>query len=111
MHSVFLRRTVGFFSLLMLAAGGALYMVETKSETTMALHGVCWRLGPVLLMWWLAWDYIRMLPEWAVICVPVILVPLAVSRKSVWVTVPLAAVLVVLNMPWLNRKKKWGDKK
>lgn len=111
MHSVILRRTVGFFAVLLLALGGVLFMAGTKSETTTALHGVCWRLGPVLLVWWLAWDYIRKMPEWAVICVPVILVPLAVSRKSVWVTVPLAAILVILNMPWVSRKKKRGGRK
>ncbi len=112
MNSKILRYVVGISAVVLLVLGGVLYTLGAKTESTLAFHGVCWRLGPVLLVWWLAWDYIKKLPDGSTIAVPVILVPLAVSRRSLWVTLPLAAVLVVLNLPWIrSRAKKRGGRK
>lgn len=105
------QQIIGFLALLTLLCGMILWLGGySQQPQILPYYSICWRLGPVLVLWWLAWDQLKMLPAWAYLSVPIVLVALVINRRLVLLAVPMAILLSFLNHPWL-KKGNAGSKK
>lgn len=100
-----IRKTiVGILAFLMLGTAMVLWLTGFAATRYTLYFSLCCKVGPVLLLLWLAWNQLVRLPQWAFISVPIVLVALVINRKLVLLAIPLAAMLSFLNHPWLKRR-------
>ncbi|MDO4585129.1 MAG: hypothetical protein Q4D62_13625 [Planctomycetia bacterium] len=101
------QHTIGCLALFTLLCGVILWLLGySQQPQILPYYSICWRLGPVLALWWLAWNQLKILPAWAYLSVPMVLVALVINRKLVLLAIPLAILLSLLNHPWLKRGRK-----
>ena len=98
------RILIAIFTVLLLGAGVVLWFLGLSKEPGyIAYYSICWKVGPVLFMVWLAWDQLIKLPRWAYTTLPLVLIAALINKKLLLVVVPVAAVLAFLNHPWWKK--------
>ena len=60
------------------------------------LKAACWRLGPVLFVWWLAYPQAKNLPAWLLGVIPILVIILAVKPKWIVIAVPILIAFFLL---------------
>ena len=100
----FRRGFVGVVAGVLIIMGIVLWILGLGHEKNLVYYyGACWRLGPVLALWWLAWNEVRKVPSWAFISIPIIVVAMLIHKKLLLVAIPLAILLSLMNHPRLRR--------
>ena len=98
------RILIAIFTVLLLGAGVVLWFLGLSKEPGfITYYSICWKVGPVLFMVWLAWDQLIKLPRWAYTTLPLVLIAALINKKLLLVVVPVAAVLAFLNHPWWKK--------
>ena len=83
------RHVLGMISIVMLSLGASLYVWQ-PFESLQGIHGMCVKVGVVLLALWLAFPQINRLPAWLFQAILVSVVVVARWPRMIFLVVPIA---------------------
>jgi hypothetical protein len=90
------RHLVGILAMLLLL-GGIAFWIWPPSEQYEQFYAMCWRLGGILAVLWLAYPDLCRLPGWLLLALPVLAIVLVRwPRLFLWL-IPLLIALAILN--------------
>ena len=89
------RHLIGILSLVLLAGAVAFYFFPPQSVVSTECKAACWRMGPLLALWWLAWPQAVRLPRWLLIALPLCAVVLVFRPRYFLVAMPVVLALAV----------------
>ena len=98
------RHVIGIIAILLLLGGAIYWISPPNSPLGHQVEAACWRLGPLLVMLWIAYPQLHHMPSWLWAAVPVLAIVLARWPKLFLVTIPLVIALAILQ-PRMGRKK------
>jgi len=90
------RTVIGIVAALLLSGAVALFFFPPQSAGMQQLKAACWRLGPVLFVWWLAYPQAKHLPAWLLGVIPLLVIILAVRPKWIVIAIPILIVFFLL---------------
>ena len=99
------RHLIGIIGLLLLCGAAAFWIWPPTDAWTVQLHSACQRVGPVLIVLWIAYKELDRLPGWILATFPVLLVVLAIKPRIFLMLIPLLIALAILQ-PRFGRKRK-----
>lgn len=89
------RHLIGILSLVLLIGAVAFSFFPPHSVATTEMKAACWRMGPLLGLWWLAWPQAVRLPRWLLIALPLFALVLVFRPRYFLVAIPLVLALSV----------------
>ncbi len=99
------RHAVGLIAIVLVALAVALpYWVE-ESPNSQELRAACLRIGTVMVILWLAYDQLRLVPIWLWFTFPGLLLVAARRPKWLLLLIPLLAVAAILK-PRAPRRRR-----
>lgn len=98
------RQIIGIIALLLLFGGVYYWIRPPGSEWGHQFEAACWRLGPLLIMLWIAYPELHHMPRWLWTLVAVLAIILARWPKAFFLAVPLVIALAVLK-PRIGRRE------
>lgn len=90
------RTVIGAVAAFLLIGAVVLHFYPPESAGMQQLKSACWRLGPVLFVWWLAYPQAKNLPAWLAGVIPVLIIILAVRPKWIVVAIPILIAFFLL---------------
>ena len=90
------RTVIGVIAVLLLLGGGRFWWDPPERAAMQQLMSACLRLGPVLLLWWLAYPQAKSLPAWLAAAIPVLVIILAVRPRWIIIALPILIAYFVL---------------
>ena len=98
------RHLIGILALLLLVGVLVTWNWKPESAWGMQTKVACWRLGPLLVIIWLAFPQFERMPSWLWFYVGAVLVLAAVKPKVLLVLIPIVIVLAILK-PRIGRRE------
>ena len=98
------RHTIGVIAILLLLGAIVFWVWPPQGAAYQQLEAACWRLGAVMVVWWIAYPQAKHLPPWLFGAIPVLIIILAVKPRWILVAIPILIALAILK-PRLGRKK------
>lgn len=90
----------------LLACGCILWIMGAPSQgTALGFYAACWRVGPAVMMTWLAYDTLIRMPTWTLIAFPILLAAVIIRPGLLKILLPLAVLAAILNYP-LRKKRR-----
>jgi hypothetical protein len=90
------RHVLGAMALLLLAGAVVFWFCPPERPWAQELQSACTKIGPLLVVFWLAYEQLRRLPVWIWWAMPVLVWVLAFRARWLLVLVPLLIVLAIL---------------
>ncbi len=90
------RTVIGVIAALLLIGATYFWWVPPRTAGMQNLMAACWRLGPVLFVWWLAYPQAKSLPAWLAAAIPVLVIILAVRPRWIIIAIPILIAYFVL---------------
>ncbi len=98
------RHIIGIIALLLLLGACIYWISPPQSEWSHQLEAACWRVGPLLVMLWIAYPQLHYMPGWLWAAVPVLVIVLARWPRGFLLAIPLVIALAVLQ-PRFGRRR------
>ena len=98
------RHTIGIIAILLLLGAVLLWISPQPGAWGESLKAACWRLGPCMVVLWLAYPEVARLPGWIWAVIPLLLAILAWRPKLFLVFAPIVIALAIVR-PKLPRRK------
>ncbi len=99
------RHLIGILGLLLLLGVLVTWNWEPDSAWGTQIRAGCWRLGPLLIILWLAFPQVERVPAWLWVYIIIVLVLAAWKPKLLLIAIPIIVVLAVLK-PRFGRRKR-----
>jgi hypothetical protein len=90
------RHLLGILAIALLIGAGAFYFFPPASAVGIEAKAACWRMGLLLVVWWMAWPQVIRLPRWLLLAVPLLVVVLVLRPRYFLVAIPLVVALALL---------------
>ncbi len=94
--SAYRRHAIGIIALVLLATGAIVPFTMEESPATKDLEAACWRIGPLLVAVWLAYEQLKRVPIWLWLALPVLILVVARWPRTLWVVIPLLVAVAIL---------------
>lgn len=101
------RHAIGILALVLLTLGVVLYFTTDRTSSALNdLEAACLRIGPILVVIWLAYEQLKRIPVWLWCTLPVLLLALATRPRMLLVLVPLVVAAAILKPKvWPRRER------
>ena len=100
------RHAIGIIGLLLLIGAVVFWIWPPEGAWSQQAKAACWRLGPVMVVLWLAYTDVKRLPPWILGTFPVLLVVLVVRPRLLVIAIPLVVALAILKPRIPSRRKE-----
>jgi hypothetical protein len=90
------RNAVGIIALVLLAGAAYFWFFPPESAAMLNLEAAFRRVGLLMGAWWLAYEEVQRLPNWAWTAIPVLIVVLALRPRLFLVAIPVIIILAIL---------------
>ena len=102
------RHAIGVVALILLAVGGWLTVFPSEWAGGQSLRAASLRLGPFLVVLWLAFPQLARLPAWLLSTVPVLVLLLAFRPRWFFIALPVVLALAILRPRSSTRRGNSG---
>jgi len=98
------RHLIGILGIVLSLGAAAFWIWQPTEAWSQQLHAACQRMGPMLIILWVAYKEVSRLPAWLLGTFPVLLILLAVKPRLFLFLIPLVIALAILQ-PRFGRKR------
>lgn len=100
------RHLIGIIGLLLLCGAVAFEVWPPDGPWAEQSRAACWRVGPVLILLWMAYNELTRLPAWLLATFPPMVIVLAVRPRIFLLLVPVLIALAILQPRFGRRRRR-----